>query len=99
MSEEKNSQLWQQHQGTPFPPGYGGEEVEGVDLVLIDTYASGCISSAIGNRRPLDIERARILKECIIDMEKVLPKLKGDAHEYFFDLHALATSVHEKYVR
>lgn len=85
--------LWNEFQKLPFPSGLAGEEIEGEDVVSLDTFAAGCISTFIGNKGLLDSERLKILRKCIVDIEKILPHIKGEGKEYFKMLHQLSARV------
>lgn len=37
------SELWEEHEKTPFPPGLRGEGIFGVDLVLLDADTAGLV--------------------------------------------------------
>ena len=42
--------LWREHRGARYPDGYGGEEVAGVELVLLDADIAGCIEAFLASR-------------------------------------------------
>ena len=87
-------ELWQEHQGVVFPSGYGGEEVEGIDLVLLDANIAGCVETYI-KRRQLDIKHAAILGLCYRDCAVAVKGLDGVAKDYFLRLEKLAKLVSE----
>ena len=39
--------IWEAHRAARFPAAARGQEVDGVDLVLVDTYAAGCIETFV----------------------------------------------------
>ena len=84
--------LWQEHL-RPFPKGYGGEVIDGIDLALLDTETSGCIYTYINSGGQLDPWRIQILKSCLSDLTIVTQKLAGDAFDYFNQLKILAKLV------
>jgi len=55
---------WRAHLASGFPPAARGREVNGVDLVLVDTHAAGCIRSFV-ETGALDAERTRALQGCV----------------------------------
>jgi hypothetical protein len=88
--------LYQQHLGRKFPKGPGGEEIDGIDLVLLGADTAGCISTFFGSRGTvlkLDPERTKILKSLCADLERVVPRLSGEAQDYFTELHRAASIV------
>ena len=85
--------LWNAHEGAPFPSGIAGLEIEDEDLVSLDTYISGCISSFCGSRGRLDEDKIKILTKCHASLTKVLPMLTGDARAYYSRLHQISQSI------
>ena len=85
--------MWQQFQTMPFPDGYAGEEIAGICLVSLDTFAAGCISTFVGCRGQLDAERTAILRQCMQELTTVLPELEGEAKSYFEYLAGLCQRV------
>ncbi|MGW4519441.1 hypothetical protein ACWEO4_48220 [Streptomyces sp. NPDC004393] len=96
MSEESEyedvARLWQEHQDADFPAGLRGAELDGIDLVMLDADIAGCVTTWRSNGGFLDAERLRILRDCITELDNVLPLLM-DAEElrYYKRLHRLAT--------
>ena len=84
---------WLRFERRPFPSGWAGQEVAGVALAELDAVAAGCISIFIGNRGRLDPQRLAILQSCASDLEAVVPRLTGEAQEYFAQLHDLGHQV------
>jgi hypothetical protein len=85
--------LWQTHLAVPFPEGIAGEVIDGVDLVLLDTFTAGCIHTYISNNGQLDSERIRILKKCLGELDLVIQKLDGLALDRYKRARTLATLV------
>jgi hypothetical protein len=75
-----------------FPEGMAGEEVAGVCLTTIDTFAAGCLDTYF-TEKWLDAERQNVLSRCLQDVRKALPHLEGDAADYFNELAAIAEAV------
>ncbi|MEV6056995.1 hypothetical protein [Streptomyces sp. NPDC052107] len=97
MSEESGyeavvARLWQEHLDAKFPAGLRGAELDGIDLVMLDADIAGCVTTWRNNGGFLDVERLRILRDCITEFDKVLPLLV-DTEElrYYKRLHQLAT--------
>ncbi|WP_326789994.1 hypothetical protein [Streptomyces sp. NBC_00151] len=90
------NRLWQEHLDTAFPSGLRGAEPAGIDMVLLDATAAGCVSTWLSNGGALDRERHRILRDCIADLDLFL-QLLDDAAElgYIRCLRQLARLVSE----
>jgi hypothetical protein len=82
--------LWQEQSASMFPKGYGGKEIDGIDLVLLDADTSGCIETMMSNGGHLDIWRTAILGLCYRDLAVVNVALMGEAREHFARLETLA---------
>ncbi len=93
MSEselERLSRMWKEHMRAPFPPHMRGREIEGEDMVLLDSYIAGGVVSSLSG--PLDGKRREILLVCLAAIEKVLPSIDDDdgASEYYKHLRDMA---------
>lgn len=84
--------LWQEHL-RPFPKGYAGEEIDGIDLALLDTETAGCIYTYVTSGGRLDSWRTKILQTCFVDLIAVTEKLDGNALDYFNELKIIAELV------
>ena len=73
---------WRALHAAEFPPAARGQEVNGVDLVLVDTYAAGCIQTFL-NTGGLDVTRMQALEGCVDVLERGIPLLSGDTASYF----------------
>ncbi|MEV0661592.1 hypothetical protein ACIBI3_05610 [Actinomadura luteofluorescens] len=74
--------LWTEHLGAPWPEElYRVDDSDG-DVVEIDGAMAGCISAYVQKRGMLDAKRSRILQACARDLQKVLPRLRGDGAQY-----------------
>lgn len=72
--------LWQEHLGAAFPAGLRGAEPGGIDIVLLDATIAGCVSTWQNSGGSLDAERHRMLRDCVADLDQVLP-LISEAEE------------------
>ena len=81
--------LWARHLSQTFPADWRGREVAGVDLTQLDREVSECVQTYLATRA-LTPEKREMLVRCIGDLERVVPALEGEAHEYFRLLEALA---------
>jgi len=85
--------LWIAHMNREFPD-CRGEEIQGIDLVLLDSTAAGCISSLISaSKSNYDKEKIDILKKCIWELETILRKLHGYSKEYFESLKEVSVLI------
>lgn len=85
---------WNRRASSPFPRRLLGEEIAGVDLVMLDADIAGCVDTWRGNRGRLDEWRRRMLQDRVGDLELVLPHLdEDDELSYFRMLRDLALSV------
>ena len=81
--------LYNEHLTTSFPDRRG-EEVMGIDLVLIDSDTGGLISTYIGSRGKLHGNDYKILKHCYSDLKTVVNELTGGDRQYFARLQNIA---------
>jgi hypothetical protein len=84
--------IWQDFVSKPFPEGCRGVEVEGIELYSLETFAAGCIDTFIRNG-DIDSERITALRRCAEEIEVVVPRLEGEAEEYFGQLELLSREV------
>ncbi len=85
--------LWEEHRRAAFPRTRAAEPVEGVDLVSLDTFTAGCVSSYIKAHGRLDGERRAVLARCVAQLRGVVPQLDEEARPYFERLRALGEAV------
>ena len=86
-------QSWSDFSDRPFPDGWAGEEVDGVCVTSVDSFAAGCIDTFVSNGGTLDSKRIDVLWRCSADLGRALPQLDGEARNYFGHLDELITSV------
>ena len=79
----KLQSLLDEHIKMPFPPAYRGQELEGVDLMLVGADTAACTMAFIRNKGSLDIRRCAVLGLCYRDLTLICKKLKGEAKAYF----------------
>ena len=73
----------------PFPSEWG-KEVQGVDLVLIDTDIMELVSRFLDSRGQLTTDEINMLDSCFSDLDKILPQLDKNEKSYFDLLRQLA---------
>jgi hypothetical protein len=77
-----------------FPGRLRGEEIEGVDMVMLDADIAGCVSTWLSQSGPLDHGRQRILRQCRDDLQRVMPLLDVPEEVAYYDrLSAIAELV------
>ncbi len=79
------SSLWQVHQSAEWP--VAGDAHEG-ELMTLDTVVAGCVTYYV-EEHGLDTQRVGILKDCLTDLENLLPDLEPDPQAYFERLQQL----------
>lgn len=86
--------LWREHARAEFPEGLTGEELAGVDLVMLDADIAGCVTTWLDSSGRLDDGRAALLRACLRDVSRVVPLLDmADELSYFSRLRELARMV------
>jgi len=84
--------LYKAHLNTPFPD-LKGEEISGIDLVLIDSDTAGLISKYIGSRGHLVDNDWQILKVCNSDLQTVIKELNDTDRPYFIQLKNIVEQI------
>ena len=90
MANSELNTLWATHRRMPFPPPACGLEVQGVDLVLLDSMAAGCISSLVDPAGHGDPEKLSLLAELAQQIRTVSAQLDGETRQYFVHLGGVA---------
>src|SRR3954447_8292844 len=89
--DEEARVLWAEHQATAFPARLRGEEVAGVDMVMLDADIAGCVVTWLGASGGLDASRRDSLERCLDDIDRVLPLIQDTGErEYYERLRRLA---------
>lgn len=84
--------LWKEHNNAPFPAGFRGKDVTGIDFVKLDADVAGCIDTFIG-RGKLNLYQTATLGLSYRNLSHVIPIINDDGKEYFFRLERLAELV------
>jgi hypothetical protein len=87
--------LYDEHLIAPFPDRRG-DEIMGIDLVLIDSDTAGLISTYIGSRGQMTSDKIRMLHHCYSDLKTVVRELNGADRQYFARLQNVAGLIIEK---
>jgi hypothetical protein len=85
--------LWKEHGRADFPPDLRGEEVSGIDMVMLDADVAGCISTWLTNGGQLDAARREILAQSMSDLDRVVDQLRGDDERYYRRLREMAALI------
>ncbi len=86
---EKLDEVWQVHQSADWPPGLGSDEGQ---LMTLDTVIGGCLTYFF-DEHDLDDQRVEILRDCLADLEGMVPDLPDVGTEYFRRLRFLGTTL------
>lgn len=80
----------------PFPAGFRGVDIEGVELILLDADVAGLVQQELDSG--LDHRGVEILWWCIAGLDKVLPLIADDyCTSYYTHLRTMAGVVAERY--
>lgn len=82
------------HTAADYPESLGGgEEVEGVALVMLDADLAGLAAAFVGGDGVLRPDQWWTLRESAADVRAVVPRLEGDAWVYFARLYAISQAM------
>ena len=87
--------LWQEHSVSSFPKGYGGKEINGIDLSLLDAEIAGCIHMYVHSSGELDHRHVEGLRESLTNLNTIVLLLNSEELMYFNRLRNLAILVLE----
>jgi hypothetical protein len=73
-----------EYRAMPTPDGWHGVEVEGVDLVLLDTDVTECVETWLDNGGALDEVRWNRLTRRLDDLDRVLPHLTRESDVVYY---------------
>src|SRR5688572_11351997 len=89
----KTRELWREHVAASLPRACVGQEIDGIDLVSLDSFTAGCVSTFLERGGKLDGRRLAVLGRCYRDLRYVIPGLEPKARRYFERLETLAGEV------
>lgn len=84
---------YQEFRSEPFPEGVAGEEIHGIDLVMLDADTAGLIEKFIGYNYKLTRTDIDLLKRLSTELKTVTRELEGQPRTYFSILWNLADRV------
>lgn len=73
-----------------FPANTFDIAARGFELVEIDTFSAGCISVFVDSGGKLDRKRIDVLRNCVRDLDHLLPDLSTEAKDYFAELSTIS---------
>ncbi|MDX3074026.1 hypothetical protein [Streptomyces sp. MI02-7b] len=86
---DRLARLWEEHCRAPYPPGFRGVDIEGVELILQDADVAGLVQRELSGG--LDDNGIAILWACIADLDKIAPLINEEyCVSYFGRLRAAA---------
>jgi len=74
--------LYEQHRKMPYPNGQRGLEIAGVELILVDADAAGCVSSWLQDGDDLNEQARWMAPLCLDDLRKVVPVFADPRSEH-----------------
>ena len=86
-------ELWQQHSSAAFPKGYGGREIDRINLPLLDAEITGCVRIYISTDGKFDTQQIKTLRERLIDLNTIILLMDRDELIYFERLRKIANFV------
>ncbi len=84
---------YQVFRNEPFPEGIAGEEIHGIDLVMLDAETAGIIDKFIGYKYKLTRTDFDQLKRLSVELKTVTKELDGQSRTYFSTLWNLAERI------
>ncbi|MFN8258245.1 MAG: hypothetical protein U0W24_21330 [Bacteroidales bacterium] len=84
---------YQEFYNMPFPQELNGEEIFGIDLVLLDANTAGLIEKYIGYNYKLTKTDFDLLKRLSTELKAVTKELEGKPRTYFSTLWNIADRV------
>ena len=85
-------ELWNEHMEVPFPDGFAGKDINGIDFVSLDADIAGCVTTFI-ERGDLNLYQAAILGLCYQNASLVKSIINEEGTEYFWRLERLSELV------
>jgi len=68
-----------------FPARLRGEELAGVDMVMLDADLAGCVVTWRANHGLLDEGRQQLLARLLLDVDQVVPLLQDDGERAYYE--------------
>ncbi|MEV7543476.1 hypothetical protein [Streptomyces sp. NPDC089915] len=95
--EERLARLWEEHRCAPYPAGFRGVGIAGVELILLDADTAGLVQTELNGG--LDDLGVAGLWSCIARLDKVVPLIDSEyCASYFAKLRTMARLAAARYV-
>ena len=88
------SKLWAMHRDADYPRMHGPNAGE---FMTLDTVICGCVTHYLDSGHDLDPQRMEMLRDCLNDLNNLMPELNEAASAYFARLHHMATLLMDVY--
>ncbi|MFJ8437158.1 hypothetical protein ACIQ9P_38290 [Kitasatospora sp. NPDC094019] len=89
QSEDRLARLWEEHRRALYPDSFRGIDIEGVELILLDSGVAGLVRRELDGG--LDDSGVATLWACIADLDKVVPLIDSEyCASYFARLRTIA---------
>ncbi|WP_225860986.1 hypothetical protein [Streptomyces triticiradicis] len=75
--------LWEEHCRAPYPAGFRGVDIEGVELILLDADVAGLVQRELNGG--LDDDGIALLWACIADLDKIASLINEEYCASFFE--------------
>jgi hypothetical protein len=85
VTPDSVQRLWDEHCAAPFPARLGGQEIAGVEMVMLDADIAGCVQTWLANKGQLDEHRKEILRSCLDEADRVLPLLQDEGERAYYE--------------
>ena len=76
-------ELWNDHKRAPFPKGFAGKDVSGIDFVMLDAVVARRVDTFLGGGN-LNLYETAILRLCYRNRSHVIPIINDAGKEYFW---------------
>ncbi|MER5479895.1 hypothetical protein ABT026_23440 [Streptomyces sp. NPDC002734] len=80
--EDGLATLWEDHRRALFPDGFRGVDIDGVDLVLLDSDVAGLVHTELNGG--LDDDGVAFLRHRITDLDRVVPLVHEEYCAFYF---------------
>ncbi|MCW3819282.1 hypothetical protein ONA91_33055 [Micromonospora sp. DR5-3] len=77
------AELYEEHRQAAFPRRLVVTDVNGVEMVSLDSNVSGCVSTWLKNGGRIDDRRWGVLADCEQKLNRAIPALDGYEASYY----------------
>ena len=79
------AQPWDEHKQAEFPARLRGEDVAGVDMVMLDSDVAGFVIAWMSSQGQLESRQRDLLAQCLADLNRVLPLLNDESERRYYE--------------